>query len=185
LTRCIGNGIRIESAACRKTPGAIGDDANADAAGFGVDDVLDLAFTGREELAQVATDAHITIARTGGLGCGQRGIRQPLLDGDIELHDQFFRRHQATVGGHHQCAEADAGCLDEVTSLHGLPPCLDRSLCGTGLRQAVENAATASAGHVAKGMVQANAQELHDSIEQPARLRAQSGRRWAKRSRPG
>jgi hypothetical protein len=28
-------------------------------------------------------------------------------------------------------------------------------------------------------------QELHDNIEQPARSRAQSGRRWAKRSRPG
>ncbi len=118
--RCGGSdGVRRERVGRGKAPGAVGNDPHTGTDRFGVDDVLDSVFAGDNELVQIASDAHIAVARAGRRGGGQCAIGQCLLDRDIDAPiGQRFGGNQTTGERNHQPGGGQAGDGKEIASVH-------------------------------------------------------------------
>ncbi len=110
--------IAVHVAGRREAPGAVGDDAHADAGRLGVDDVLHLVFARDHELAQVPPDAHVAIRRAVRLRGAERDVGELLLGRRVHLAQQHFGRDRAPVDRQHQRAEPDAAHFHEITSVH-------------------------------------------------------------------
>ncbi len=103
-----GNAGIAQVAGGGEAPGAVRNDANACADGFGIDDVLHLVFTRDHELPQIAADTHVAI---GGAGTGrgiERDVGQHFLATDIHFREKHFGSYRIAETGNHQAAQANA-----------------------------------------------------------------------------
>ena len=105
-----------DDAAARETPGPVDDDAHAEAVVLGVDDVLDAAVAGEDELDVVAVDADVGVARADFLRRRERRIGEVAqLGGGLRGKERVRRPNRA------RGTERDHG-LDESSAInHGDP----------------------------------------------------------------
>jgi hypothetical protein len=107
-----------------ETPRSGGDNADADARGFGIDYVLDLVLARDHELPQVAADAHVAV------GCARvacslhGGVGDRLLHAHVEAGEQLLGGDDVAEGKRQAC-EADTGSFQEITSVHRNAPPLN------------------------------------------------------------
>ena len=103
-------------AAAREAPRPVHDHAHAKAVVLGVDDVLDAAVAGEDELVAVAVDADVGVARAGLLGGRERRIREIAQLGVRGIAEEH--RHGPRTGGRPKHEHG----LDELTTVDHRKP---------------------------------------------------------------